>query len=105
MATKIFTSLAKAIVDKGERQSIDTERVITMSELTLIVSVASGKAVPRAIIFPLFGMDFVMLADGTVSFADPDESDDYLDLTSSRIATTVQKFLTWRLTSLEELSI
>lgn len=105
---EIFKGLTKAILAVGEKQSTDDKRVVTASELTLIAVAQDGKVQPLAIVFPLFGVDFIMLPEGTVALSDPDSSEGdeaYLDLQDAETLKRIDSYLKWRIDTLGEIGL
>lgn len=105
---EIFKGLTKAILAVGEKQSTDDKRVVTASELTLIAVAQDGKVQPLAIIFPLFGVDFIMLPEGTVALSDPEATDGdeaYLDLQDAETLKRIDSYLKWRIDTLAEVGL
>lgn len=105
---EIFKGLTKAILAVGEKQSTDDKRVVTASELTLIAVSQEGKVQPLAIVFPLFGVDFIMLPEGTVALSDPEASDGdeaYLDLQDVETLERIDSYLQWRIEALSTIKL
>jgi hypothetical protein len=105
---EIFKGLTKAILAVGEKQSSDDKRIVTASELTLIAVSQDGKIRPMAIVFPLFGVDFIMLPEGTIALSDPestDEDDSYLDLQDEETLKRIDFYLHWRIETLTEVGL
>lgn len=106
--SEIFKGLTKAILAVGEKQSSDDKKVVTFSELTLIAVSQEGKTRPLAIVFPLFGIDFIMLPEGTVALSDPEATDDdesYLDLQDDETLKRIDSYLKWRIDTLTEIGL
>lgn len=105
---EIFKGLTKAILAVGEKQSTDDKRVVTASELTLIAVSQDSKVQPLAIVFPLFGVDFIMLPEGTVALSDPEASDGdeaYLDLQDVETLERIDSYLQWRIEALSTIKL
>ena len=110
MKTKIFEHLVSALQDLGDIIENTTSdgvfRLYLLSELTLVSKQMNNTWEPDGITFELFGNEFFLMPDGSISVTDEEMGQDSVyALTDGNLDKAVFDFLQWRVSVLEKLHI
>jgi hypothetical protein len=111
MKTKIFEHLVSALQDLGDIIENTTSdgvfRLYSLSELTLVVKQTNDNTwEPDGITFELFGNEFFLMPDGSISVTDEEMGQDSVyALTDGNLNKAMFDFLQWRVSVLEKLHI
>jgi hypothetical protein len=111
MKTKIFEHLVSVLQTSGDIIESTTSdgvfRLYLLSELTLVVKQTNDNTwEPDGITFELFGNEFFLMPDGSISVADEEMGQDSVyALTDGNLDKAVFDFLQWRVSVLENLHI
>ena len=111
MKTEIFEHLVSVLQTSGDIIESTTSdgvfRLYLLSELTLVVKQTNDNTwEPSGIIFELFGNEFFLMPDGSISVTDEEMSQDSVyALTDGNLDKAVFDFLQWRVSVLEKLHI
>lgn len=112
MITKdTFRRLVIAIRDKGEvddrKINGSLYKVCEISEMTLILSKHERGWAPEGITFELFGAEFFLTTDGSISIIENENEDneEIYSLDDQALVSVVSSFLKWRVTILEKLDV
>lgn len=105
-----FKSLALAIRDNGDVDDREINgsvfKVCEISELTLVLSRHKAGWEPEGITFELFGSEFFLTPDGSISIVDEDDDNEAIySLSDKSLLVAVSSFLSWRLKILEKMLV
>jgi len=105
-----FNNLASVLQNIGEKteKNFGVSQFVMheISELTLILSKVREEWIPDGISFELFGSDFFLMPDGTVTITEkvPNQDDKVYTINESLIP-VISSFLLWRIKVLEKMSV
>lgn len=110
MKTEIFEHLVSVLQTSGDIIESTTSdgvfRLYSLSELTLVSKQTNNTWEPDGITFELFGTEFFLMPDGSISVADEEMGQDSVyALTDGNLNKAVFDFLQWRVSVLEKLHI
>lgn len=110
MKTKIFEHLVLVLQTSGDIIESTTSdgvfRLYSLSELTLVSKQVNNTWESHGITFELFGNEFFLTPDGSISVADEEMGQDSVyALTDGNLNKAVFDFLQWRVSVLEKLHI
>lgn len=106
-----FKRLVIAIRDTGDMNEREINgtlyKVCEISELSLVLVKYPKGWAPEGITFELFGIEFFLTSDGSISIIDEDETDNenVYSLSDQSLLNAVSSFLKWRLKVLEKLMV
>ena len=110
MKTEIFEHLVLVLQTSGDIIESTTSdgvfRLYSLSELTLVSKQVNNTWESHGITFELFGNEFFLTPDGSISVADEEMGQDSVyALTDGNLNKAVFDFLQWRVSVLEKLHI
>lgn len=113
MLTKeTFKRLVIAIRDHGEFDTREIDgtiyRVYEISELSLILSKFKNAWKPEGVSLALFGMDFFIAPDGSITITDENEeskNSEIYSLSDAELLSVIGSFINWRLSVMNKLDI
>lgn len=106
-----FKGLAIAIRDKGSvvDRKIDGEffKVCEINEMKLVLTQYRKGWIPEGIIFQLFGEDFYLTPNGSISVTSDaeEENENVFSLSDDELLSVISSFLRWRLKVLTALKV
>ena len=110
MKTEIFEHLVSVLQTSGDIIESTTSdgvfRLYSLSELTLVSKQVNNTWESHGITFELFGNEFFLTPDGSISVTDEEMGQDSVyALTDGNLNKAVFDFLQWRVSVLEKLHI
>lgn len=109
ISKETFKRLVLALAEHGvsETKNINgvSYRAYKVSELTLILAKFKEKWTPEGISFELFGYEFFITPDGSISITDNEDDSDIFSLNDEELLAVVTSFLKWRLSVVDKLHV